>query len=85
MLKILLALSLVAVPAVAANSTHPAERPSFSRLDTDHDGAISAREAAQDPRIGGNFETADVNGDGRLDRAEFFREIAFESTRPLRG
>lgn len=43
----------------------------FSRFDSNHDGAISAAEAAQVPSLIAVFARADVNQDGRLSRTEF--------------
>ena len=43
----------------------------FDELDTNKDGRISMPEASGDPRLVEAFSTADKNGDGYLDNAEF--------------
>ena len=44
---------------------------SFDALDANKDGRISMPEASADPELVENFSTADKNGDGYLDNAEF--------------
>jgi Ca2+-binding EF-hand superfamily protein len=44
---------------------------SFDALDANKDGRISMPEASADPRLVEAFSTADKNGDGYLDNAEF--------------
>ena len=43
----------------------------FQKLDTDHDGRISALEANASPKVAGRFLEADRNHDGFLSRDEF--------------
>lgn len=43
----------------------------FDRADTNQDGQLSAREAAQLPAIGQRFKELDSDGNGSLSRAEF--------------
>jgi hypothetical protein len=44
---------------------------SFDSLDTNKDGRISMPEASADPKLVESFSTADKNGDGYLDNAEY--------------
>jgi Ca2+-binding EF-hand superfamily protein len=43
----------------------------FETLDANKDGRISMPEASADPKLVESFSTADKNGDGYLDNAEF--------------
>jgi Ca2+-binding EF-hand superfamily protein len=43
----------------------------FERLDTDHDGRISALEAADNPQVAAAFTLADKDKDGYLSKEEF--------------
>ncbi len=49
----------------------PAGSGSFDMLDSNKDGRISMPEASADPQLVETFSTADKNGDGYLDNAEF--------------
>jgi EF hand len=53
---------------LARMDTSPA---AFRKLDTDHDGRISALEAAENPRVAAAFTMADKNKDGYLSEEEF--------------
>lgn len=80
----LLPLTLLAVagtafaqnPSTPITPTPPAPA-TLSELDTDKDGSISRSEAAQNVRLGTQFQTLDANGNGALEGAEFSR---FETT-----
>jgi hypothetical protein len=54
-------------------SSNKATSPSatFARLDTNHDGKLSASEAAADPKVQGLWKKLDTNGDGMVSQAEF--------------
>ena len=43
----------------------------FRRLDTNHDGVLSAQELAAPPAARGNWLAVDRNGDGRITQEEF--------------
>jgi hypothetical protein len=43
----------------------------FARLDTNHDGKLSAAEAAADPKVQGMWKKLDANNDGSVSQAEF--------------
>jgi hypothetical protein len=45
--------------------------PSFTKLDADADGRISAIEAANNSRVAALFTAADANRDGYLSKAEY--------------
>ena len=45
--------------------------PAFATLDRNHDGYVDSSEAASWSAYSGAFAWADVNGDGRLTRAEY--------------
>ena len=52
-------------------STSSGQSASFDTLDANKDGRISMPEASADPQLVETFSTADKNGDGYLDNAEF--------------
>jgi hypothetical protein len=58
-------ISHVADPALVAASR------TFTRLDADGDGALSADEAAADPTLAAGFQAVDRNRDGSIDRDEY--------------
>ena len=43
----------------------------FARLDTNHDGKLSAAEAAADSKVQGMWKKLDANNDGTVSQAEF--------------
>ena len=43
----------------------------FDRLDVNHDGKLSASEAAADPKVQGAWKKIDVNNKGTVSKAEF--------------
>ena len=43
----------------------------FARLDTNHDGKLSAAEAAADSKVQGMWKKLDTNNDGVVSQAEF--------------
>jgi hypothetical protein len=45
--------------------------PSFTKLDADADGRVSAIEAANNSRVAAGFTSADANKDGYLSKAEY--------------
>ena len=55
--------------AVAGDHDKAGKGPTFDSLDANSDGRISQTEAAVDSNI--VFSTADTNGDGYLDKAEW--------------
>jgi hypothetical protein len=75
----LLAAVLAVIPlagfAAEGDKTQPAtpagNSGSFDTLDSNKDGRISMPEASADPQLVETFSTADKNGDGYLDNAEF--------------
>ena len=56
--------------------------PDFQRLDRNHDGYISKKEAKADRILRKDWKCIDTNRDGRLDRSEF---SAFENRMPSSG
>jgi hypothetical protein len=75
------ALALIPLAGIAAEGakTQPAtpagQSGSFEALDANHDGRISMPEASVDPKLVETFSTADKNGDGYLDNAEFDQRV----------
>jgi Ca2+-binding EF-hand superfamily protein len=67
--------ALIPLSGMAQGDETPAtpagQSGSFDTLDTNKDGRISMPEASADPRLVETFSTADKNGDGYLDNAEF--------------
>lgn len=67
--------ALIPLSGLAQGDETPAtpagQSGSFDTLDTNKDGRISMPEASADPRLVETFSTADKNGDGYLDNAEF--------------
>ncbi len=69
-------LPLAGVAAEGGKTKPPPATPAgqsgtFDSYDANNDGRISMPEAAADPKLVENFSTADKNGDGYLDNAEF--------------
>ena len=54
-----------------AISAGTAVRTQFSKLDRNHDGYISKKEAKANPKLYKEWKQADANRDGKLDQAEF--------------
>ncbi len=81
MRKFVLGMSAMALVASAAAfagdedsarvATAESVTPSFSKLDADGDGRISAIEAANNSKVAAGFTAADVNKDGYLSKAEY--------------
>jgi hypothetical protein len=72
------ALPLAAL-AADGDKTMPAtpagQNVSFDALDSNKDGRISMPEASADPSLVESFSSADKNGDGYLDDAEYKRTV----------
>jgi hypothetical protein len=60
----------------ATPTTSSDQSGSFDSLDTNKDGRISMPEASADPKLVESFSTADKNGDGYLDNAEYDSSMA---------
>lgn len=77
--RLLTALVIAALPlaAISADKTRPSppagatQGMPFDALDANKDGRISMPEASADPKLVESFSTADKNGDGYLDSAEY--------------
>jgi hypothetical protein len=77
--KLVLATAIAMIPlaGIAAEgqkkppATPAGQSGTFDALDTNKDGRISMPEASADPKLVEKFSTADKNGDGYLDNAEF--------------
>lgn len=67
-----------ATTGAPANST----AAQFATLDTNHDGYIERAEAGGMPTLARNWQQADVNGDGKLDQAEFAQFAASAANLP---
>ena len=72
------ALALVASAAAFAQeeddtrvAAAEAQTPSFTKLDADADGRVSAIEAANNSRVAAGFTSADSNRDGYLSKSEY--------------
>lgn len=57
--------------STAANAPQSDTTVTFSKLDTDKDGKISASEATANQKVADQFVAADKNQDGYLDQSEF--------------
>jgi EF hand domain-containing protein len=53
--------------------------PSFTKLDADADGRVSAIEAANNSRVAAGFTAADANKDGYLSKTEYAQLAARSS------
>jgi hypothetical protein len=82
MRKIVFGLSALALVASAAAfaadqdddtrvATADSMTPSFTKLDADADGRVSAIEAANNSRVAAGFTSADANKDGYLSKGEY--------------
>jgi hypothetical protein len=79
MKKLVLGISALALAASAAFAAEgddtkvaaAADTASFSKLDADADGRVSAIEAANDTKIAASFTAADADKDGYLSKEEF--------------
>src|SRR3954471_12241409 len=83
MRKLVLGMSALALVASAAAfaadeddtrvATAESMKPSFTQLDADADGRISAIEAANNSRVAAGFTSADANKDGYLSKNEYLQ------------
>ncbi|HKA89910.1 MAG TPA: hypothetical protein VKE22_19750 [Haliangiales bacterium] len=74
----LAALALVSLPAFAGGARSVDEMVDrlMARLDTDHDGRISRKEAEPAKRLATHFDRIDADKDGFLTREEIAAAIA---------
>ena len=63
--------SAIALSAAYSASTLAGESELFKQLDSDGDGAVSAVEAAADPKLAAEWDMLDANKDGKLEQIEF--------------
>jgi hypothetical protein len=85
MRKLILGMSAMALMASAAAfaadeddtkvAAADSSAASFTKLDADGDGRISAIEAANNSRVAAGFTTADADKDGYLSKAEYARLV----------
>ena len=61
-------------------ATAESTTPSFTKLDADGDGRISAIEAANNSRVAAGFTSADANKDGYLSKSEYAQLAKSSST-----
>ena len=79
MRKTLLAAAVAALIPLAGVGADGQKQPatpagqsgSFEALDANKDGRVSMPEASADPKLVESFSSADKNGDGYLDNAEY--------------
>lgn len=64
-------------------NTHPTQLD-FNKLDRDHDGRISQKEAAAVPTLVDRFQRLDNNADGKLEKGEFSRFEAMEQGKQMK-
>jgi hypothetical protein len=64
-------LASVAAESQKAPAMPAGQSGSFDTLDSNKDGRISMPEASADPKLVESFSSADKNGDGYLDNAEY--------------
>jgi hypothetical protein len=57
--------------AGGAAAPNPANDAEFAKLDKDHKGYITKKDAAKNKELVKKFDTLDMNHDGKLDQAEF--------------
>jgi hypothetical protein len=76
--KLIAATAILAIPLAGfaaegqkAPATPAGQSGSFDTLDANKDGRISMPEASADPKLVESFSSADKNGDGYLDNAEY--------------
>lgn len=76
-LVILLSLVMASGTALAAGDQgvmgqeEQQQAPAFSQLDTDNDGLISEEDAQGSEWVADNFDQADANADGYINRSEY--------------
>lgn len=51
----------------------PEDQKAYSKLDTNNDGKISQKEAAQNPELAARFSTLDQNNNQMIEEGEFAR------------
>ena len=74
-----------AAPAASDDSKASGKTPGFNDLDKNDDGAISRAEAKANPKLAAQFKKLDTDGDGKLSRLEYLKEMAKEDFDKLRG
>ena len=78
-----LVFSVLAALALGAGAAHANDaEPGFHALDRDNDGYLTREEARLHAYLDRNFDRADANRDGQLNRAEYLTELARRPMRP---
>lgn len=72
----MLALGIMAGPAVGQDSMRADADTQFQQLDRSNKGYLSRDDVANTPTVAQRFVKFDANKDGRLDRSEFAALIA---------